>query len=85
MAGAVCVLLLFTELTDALVFWTVGAVLSAIALGTWTCLTIQCPKCRARIAWLAVRDHSMNQWFGWLTNLASCPKCGFTPVECLVL
>src|SRR6266545_3627731 len=78
--GAVVgVLMFFTSLSDVLVIVTVAAVMAALALGTWLCLAIKCPNCRARVVWLAMRHHSAEHWFWWLMNLTRCPRCGFMP------
>ena len=44
-------------------------------------LTIQCPKCKARLLWKAVREQSHQNWFGWFIGLTKCPVCQNTVVD----
>jgi hypothetical protein len=38
-------------------------------------ITVQCPKCNARLLWKAVREQSHQNWFNWLMGLSKCPVC----------
>ncbi|HKK21042.1 MAG TPA: hypothetical protein VJ983_06175 [candidate division Zixibacteria bacterium] len=39
-------------------------------------LSIRCPDCGARWAWMAARTRSHKEWIVWLFSLQHCPKCG---------
>ena len=52
-----------------------------IAVATWACITIRCPRCRARLIWMAVRQQSMSRWMNWLRTQTTCPVCHFRPED----
>src|SRR5215510_15732216 len=38
-------------------------------------ITVQCPKCNARLLWKAVKEQSHQNWLQWLMALTKCPVC----------
>ena len=49
-----------------------GLSISGFVLGV---IIVRCPKCRARLLWKAVKEHSYQEWLGWLMALTKCPVC----------
>lgn len=49
-----------------------GLTLSGFVLGV---LTVECPKCKSRLLWKAVKEQSSQNWLGWLMRLDRCPVC----------
>lgn len=43
------------------------------------CLSIQCPRCKTKWLWTAVRTQDHRQWLAWLQQQRTCPKCGHEP------
>jgi DNA-directed RNA polymerase subunit RPC12/RpoP len=72
-------LMFYAELTDAVMLMTIATVVATLAVGTWLCLSIRCPRCHTKIVLVAVRQQSIDRWYQWLTTLAACPKCSFRP------
>lgn len=60
------------NLSILLVLFGLGLALSGFVLGV---LTVECPKCKARLLWKAVKEQSSQNWFGWLMRLDRCPVC----------
>lgn len=42
----------------------------------WAAVTIRCPRCAAKVLWLAVRTKGPGEWLTWTAGLESCPVCG---------
>jgi hypothetical protein len=72
---------LYAQLTDDVVLLIPALVVGALILGIWLCLSIRCPRCKAKIVWIAVSRQSTQTWLFWLLQLTSCPKCNFDPCE----
>ena len=70
---------LYADLTDLAVYLILSMVAAVCAVGVWLCLAIRCPRCRARIVWVAVREHPIGGWLSWLLTLSICPVCNFDP------
>ena len=70
---------LYAELTDYFVFMFLSTVVAAFVVALWLCLAIRCPRCKARIVWIAVHEHATGKWLSWLLTLTTCPRCNFDP------
>jgi hypothetical protein len=68
---------LYADLTDYFAFMFVSMVVAAFISGIWLCLAIRCPRCQARIVWIAVREQGVGGWLLWLLALTKCPRCSF--------
>ena len=42
------------------------------------CISIKCPNCKEKWAWLAVSKKNPNKWLNWLITQSKCPKCDYT-------
>ena len=76
---------LSAELTDYFPFMILSTVVAALAVGVWLCLAIRCPRCRARIVWVAIHERGVGDWLFWLLALQTCPRCAFDPGSTLLL
>src|SRR5262249_49692645 len=63
----------YAELTDYFVFMFLATVVAAFAVALWLCLAIRCPRCKAKIVWIAVHEHATEKWLFWLSRLTICP------------
>ena len=54
-----------------------GMTLTALGFA-FACLSIRCPKCEARWAWLGVKEQRAALWLEWLVSQARCPVCKHT-------
>jgi endogenous inhibitor of DNA gyrase (YacG/DUF329 family) len=53
----------------------IGGLVVVVVMG-WVLLTVRCPSCGTRIAWRAMREQKVGDWWPWLTSIVSCPACG---------
>jgi hypothetical protein len=74
-------LLLYAELSDYVVVLIPVLSIGALAVGLWLCLAVRCPRCKARLVWIAAREYPIGGWLSWLLELTSCPRCGFDPLR----
>src|SRR5712691_7571531 len=70
---------LYAELTDYFAFMFLSTVVAAFMVGLWLCFAIRCPRCKARVVWIAIREHAIGKWLFWLLALRTCPRCNFDP------
>jgi hypothetical protein len=65
--------------------WGMRLAITGIAVGLASLialfLAVRCPRCGARLVWLAVKEQSAGNWLPWLLQLRSCPKCRFDPAS----
>jgi hypothetical protein len=66
---------LFADLTDYFPLQLLSTMSAAGVVGAWLCFTIKCPRCDARIVWIAVREQNIGNWLGWVLALMRCPRC----------
>ena len=52
--------LLDATLTEHVVLLISTLVVGALVVGLWLCLAVRCPRCNAKIVWIAVHDHPME-------------------------
>jgi hypothetical protein len=52
-----------------------GFGLSAAGMA-WLLLRIRCPKCGARLVWIAATGQNASNWFSGLLAATKCPACG---------
>jgi hypothetical protein len=79
--GALLVWLFFyAQLTDdVFAFMLLSTLVAAFVVALWLCLAIRCPRCKAKIVWIAVHEHATDKWLLWLLGLTICPRCNFDP------
>jgi len=70
---------LYAELNNYFPFMLLSTVVAAFGVALWLFLVIRCPRCKAKIVWIAVHEHATDKWLFWLLALTICPKCGFDP------
>jgi hypothetical protein len=68
---------LYADLTDRFVFVFVSLVVATLLVGLWLCLAIRCPRCQAKIVWIALCEQGAGHWLVWLLALTKCPRCNF--------
>jgi hypothetical protein len=62
---------------DPLFQGSIPVVLGAGVAGfLWFTLSIGCPACGAKVAWMSLRHESAGAWLTRLLTLRSCPRCG---------
>ena len=65
--------------------WGMRLAVTGIAVGLASLvalfLAVRCPRCGARIVWLAVREQPAGSWLPWLLQLRRCPRCRFDPAS----
>lgn len=53
-----------------------GAV--ALLLGIyWSASGAKCPRCELNLLWHGMTHAKNADWFTWVTNTRSCPRCGY--------
>jgi hypothetical protein len=54
----------------------------ALLIGSfvWAGQSITCPKCQLKLLYHAIRNQKFLNWFSWLLEQETCPRCGYGEV-----
>ena len=66
---------------DVLALVIVGANIATVGACVWMCRSIQCPTCRFRLFWHAIRGKTHPSGLEWFWSFTECPNCRAQPNE----